>query len=138
MPLGGLIVGVPYHFRVKSESVAGALVVSRDYTLTTKADASSGTISSSPAQLGASGTSRVSKVFIRDLAVGMRGDDVIDLQRFLIEQKQYPEALVTGYFGTLTRAAVARFQQAQGIMPAVGYFGPLTRARVAALDGTKE
>ncbi|MBI2053474.1 MAG: peptidoglycan-binding protein [Candidatus Sungbacteria bacterium] len=65
----------------------------------------------------------------------MRGDDVTALQRFLIEQKQYPEALVTGYFGTLTRAAVARFQQAQGIAPALGYFGPITRARVATLGG---
>jgi peptidoglycan hydrolase-like protein with peptidoglycan-binding domain len=33
-------------------------------------------------------------------------------------------------FGPLTRAALARFQKANGITPAVGFFGPITRARV--------
>lgn len=137
VPVGGLVAGTPYHFRVKSQSVAGDTVVSRDYTLTTKADATLGVVSSSPVQFGGIGTLRVTRVFARDLAAGMRGDDVSDMQRFLIEQKQYPEALVTGYFGPLTRAAVARFQQAQGITPAAGYFGPITRARVSAIEGGK-
>lgn len=136
--LGGLAPGVPYHFRVKSESVTGSTVASRDYTLTTKAsEVSAGTVSSSPSQTGASGTLRVPKIFARDLTIGMRGDDVMDLQKFLIEQEHYPEALATGYFGPLTRAAVARFQQAQSIAPAAGYFGPLTRVRAAALEEEK-
>jgi hypothetical protein len=33
-------------------------------------------------------------------------------------------------FGPLTRAALARFQNANGITPSVGFFGPITRARV--------
>lgn len=132
--LGGLTPGVPYHFRVKSEDTAGRSVMSRDYALTTKAwESSSAGVSSQE-----SGTLHVPKIFTRDLTIGMRGDDVMDLQKFLIEQKQYPEALATGYFGPLTRAALARFQQAQGITPAVGYFGPLTRVRAAALEETKE
>ena len=132
--LGGLTAGAPYHFRVKSESGTGSTVASPDYTLTTKAS------ESSPAGVSSqgSGTLHVPKIFVRDLTIGMRGDDVMALQEFLIEQKRYPEALVTGYFGALTRAAVARFQTVQGIAPTAGYFGPLTRARVAALEEAKE
>ncbi|MEX2013336.1 MAG: hypothetical protein WD897_00260, partial [Parcubacteria group bacterium] len=36
------------------------------------------------------------------------------------------------YFGPLTRAAVAQWQAANGITPAVGYFGPISRASFAA------
>jgi lysophospholipase L1-like esterase len=39
----------------------------------------------------------------------------------------------TDYFGSATYAALARFQAAHGITPASGYFGPLTRAAVASL-----
>ena len=38
-------------------------------------------------------------VLRRDLAEGMNGDDVLMLQKFLINAETYPEALVTGYFG---------------------------------------
>jgi peptidoglycan hydrolase-like protein with peptidoglycan-binding domain len=33
----------------------------------------------------------------------------------------------TSYFGSLTQKALARFQKANGIAPAVGYFGSITR-----------
>lgn len=36
----------------------------------------------------------------------------------------------TTRFGPATRAALARFQKANGIRPAVGIFGPITRAYV--------
>jgi hypothetical protein len=39
--------------------------------------------------------------------------------------------LETDVFGALTRAALARFQAANNIVPAAGYFGPLTRAFIA-------
>jgi len=39
----------------------------------------------------------------------------------------------TTYFGSLTKAALAKYQAAKGISPAVGYFGPITRAYVASL-----
>ncbi len=38
----------------------------------------------------------------------------------------------TTYFGSLTKAALAKFQAAHGISPASGYFGPVTRAYVSA------
>jgi peptidoglycan hydrolase-like protein with peptidoglycan-binding domain len=70
----------------------------------------------------------------RDLTIGSRGSDVSTLQAFLIAQAKgtaagaLSSAGVTGYFGSLTQAALAEYQTAAGITPASGYFGPITRA----------
>lgn len=66
--------------------------------------------------------------FTSNLTVGSRGAEVTALQNFLIG-KGY-NTLATGYFGPMTKAALAAYQTAKGITPAVGYFGPLTRAAV--------
>lgn len=64
----------------------------------------------------------------RQLEVGSRGSDVSALQSFLAgDATLYPQGLVTGYFGFLTKAAVSNFQSRNGI-PAVGRVGPLTLA----------
>lgn len=57
--------------------------------------------------------------------------DVTCLQQFLKNQGAdiYPEGLVTGYFGSLTRAAVVRFQKKYGIIQ-TGFVGILTRAKI--------
>jgi len=69
----------------------------------------------------------------RDLSFGSRGDDVKALQEFLAKDKAiYPEAIVSGYFGKLTQAAVKRFQESRGITPVLGYVGPKTRAKLAS------
>ena len=65
-----------------------------------------------------------------------------ELQQYLATNASiYPAGLVTGYFGPLTRAAVERFQSAQGIVssgtPATtgfGRVGPTTMARINALN----
>lgn len=65
----------------------------------------------------------------RTLSYGMRGAEVTALQEFLVSQ-QYPGSgpwMVTGYFGSATRAAVQNFQRAQGLSP-VGIVGPQTQA----------
>lgn len=69
----------------------------------------------------------------RELATGLKGEDVSVLQQFLVNAEVYPEALVTGYFGSLTRLAVQRFQREQNISPSSGYFGPLTKKRMLNL-----
>ena len=52
----------------------------------------------------------------RQLDLGTSGSDVTELQTYLSRSPAiYPEGLVTGYFGRLTKAAVERFQTAQGI-----------------------
>jgi peptidoglycan hydrolase-like protein with peptidoglycan-binding domain len=73
-------------------------------------------------------------IFARDLEEGDLGDDVRALQAILIDRAAGPAAAAlaangaTGYFGPLTRAALAELQAALGVAPAAGYFGPRTRA----------
>ena len=76
------------------------------------------------------------------LASGSRGNDVTALQNFLKSQGTdvYPEGLVTGYYGSLTTAAVGRFQLQNGVVtsasdPGYGYVGPKTRAKINSLLG---
>ena len=65
-------------------------------------------------------------VLYRQLQVGSKGADVSSLQTFLAEDPtMYPQGLVTGYFGFLTKSAVSNFQSANGIS-AVGRVGPAT------------
>lgn len=76
----------------------------------------------------------------KDLETGSSGKEVIWLQNFLIKTDSGPqaealsEAGATGYFGIVTKKALAEYQEAVGIDPASGYFGPLTRAHLANLD----
>lgn len=65
--------------------------------------------------------------FSRDLSLGMSGDDVLRLQKWLSEAGNYPEGIFSGYFGPLTKQAVINFQRDMGIVPALGYVGPVTR-----------
>lgn len=72
----------------------------------------------------------------RQLQLGMSGTDVSDLQRFLAtDTSLYPQGLITGYFGSLTQAAVSRFQARNGIA-VVGRVGPLTLAAINAQMNT--
>lgn len=80
--------------------------------------------------------------FTRDLTVGSTGADVKALQQWLNGQGYRIAASGAGsmgneseYFGSLTKAALAKWQAAMSISPAVGYFGPITRARVASTAG---
>lgn len=71
----------------------------------------------------------------RQLEVGSRGADVSSLQSFLASDSSiYPSGLVTGYFGTLTKGGVMRFQSRNGISM-VGRVGPITLAAINAQMG---
>jgi peptidoglycan hydrolase-like protein with peptidoglycan-binding domain len=70
--------------------------------------------------------------FSRTLCLGDAGTAVANLQQFLIDDSDGTLA-VTSYYGPLTRAAVIRFQAAQGLT-ATGCTGPLTRARISAIE----
>jgi peptidoglycan hydrolase-like protein with peptidoglycan-binding domain len=68
----------------------------------------------------------------RQLQFGMTGTDVSTLQSFLAEDTSiYPQGLVTGYFGTMTRSAVSNYQSRNGI-DVVGRVGPITLASINA------
>jgi len=78
----------------------------------------------------------------KQLSFKQRNDDVRALQTFLKSQGAdiYPEGLVTGYFGPLTKEAAGRFQLKYGLVhdkddPAYGYLGPKTRAKINFLLG---
>ena len=64
-----------------------------------------------------------------DLMVGSEGKEVETLQIFLQGQGflDMPLEVKRGYFGSLTKAALARYQKALGV-DASGFFGLLTRA----------
>lgn len=73
------------------------------------------------------------------IAFGQTSAGVRFLQRFLIQRgmgidaKRLASAGATGYFGSLTRQALAEYQQSAGISPAVGYFGPITKSNILAI-----
>jgi peptidoglycan hydrolase-like protein with peptidoglycan-binding domain len=64
--------------------------------------------------------------FTYNMSYGGRGGDVARMQSYLIAQGYLANGSATGYFGTLTLAAVKRFQSAHGISP-TGFFGDSTR-----------
>lgn len=93
---------------------------------------------SGQASAGAAGSASGS--FSRDLEVGSVGEDVRALQVFLnghgfpvVADGPGSAGNETTSFGSLTKAALAKFQAAKGITPAVGYFGPKTRAAVSGM-----
>lgn len=69
----------------------------------------------------------------RDLERGMEGNDVLQLQQFLVETGFLSQADMNtgpGFFGSRTKLAVQRFQSNNGV-PSTGYVGPITRAAIA-------
>jgi len=74
--------------------------------------------------------------FTSSLTIGSRGADVTCLQNYLTGTGHFTFAGgSTGYFGPVTRTAVAAWQAANGVAPAVGYFGPISQAKYSAVAG---
>jgi peptidoglycan hydrolase-like protein with peptidoglycan-binding domain len=69
-------------------------------------------------------------VFSRTLRTGQHGSDVQTLQTWLSEVGYSVPA--TGYFGTMTKQAVRRFQEAKRLVPASGTVGNRTAATLLA------
>jgi len=90
-------------------------------------------------QGGASLLSEIRKITI-DLKYGMSGRNVRILQLFLISQNKGPAAVAlkkhgeTNNFWKLTRSALAEWQKAYNVKPAVGYFGLKTREKIRLLN----
>jgi hypothetical protein len=76
-------------------------------------------------------------VFTMDLSFGSTGNEVVELQKFLMAQGYLNINAPTGWFGPMTQAAVAAFQTAHKISPAVGYFGPMSRAKANSMGGSQ-
>ncbi len=79
--------------------------------------------------------------FTRDLSQGVSsGEDVKCLQQYLNASGNQVAASGAGspgnettFFGPLTRAAVSKWQAANGVSPAAGYFGPISLAKYNSL-----
>ena len=81
--------------------------------------------------------------FAVNLSSGMNNNNVRDLQTFLKAQGSdvYPEGIVSGYFGSLTKAAVMKFQNKYassiltplGLTTGSGYWGAASRAKANEL-----
>ncbi len=69
-------------------------------------------------------------VFTRTLRVGLRGADVRTLQTWLTELGY--RVPVTGYYGSMTKRAVRRFQRSHKLRPASGTVGHLTASTLLA------
>ncbi len=89
-----------------------------------------------PASPSSSGMGKITKA----IAMGARNSDVKTLQTFLkaLGKDIYPSGIVSGYYGSLTKAAVAKFQLKYGIVtgpttPGYGRVGPKTMAKINEL-----
>ncbi|HTR18436.1 MAG TPA: peptidoglycan-binding domain-containing protein [Candidatus Paceibacterota bacterium] len=84
--------------------------------------------------------------FTQDESQGKTGGEVMWVQEFLNGHGFTVAASGAGspgnetsYFGALTKAAVAKWQAANGVSPAAGYWGPISRAKansICASQGT--
>ena len=73
--------------------------------------------------------------FTKNLFLGSRSDEVVELQKILIKfgfMKDFPEA--KGYFGFKTRQGVKNVQLLYGLSPVFGYVGSKTRTVLNALE----
>jgi len=93
-----------------------------------------------PSEVTSSSTAAASATFpTSDLSLGSRGAGVKSLQEFLISKnvgsaaKNLVDVGATGYFGEITRLALAEYQASVGISPAQGYFGAKTRAYLGSI-----
>lgn len=82
-----------------------------------------------------------SAVFTKNLPIGSSSNDVRRLQvLFATDKDVYPEGKVTGYYGSLTKKAVERFQLKYGVVKSkkeagYGSVGPKTRAKIREVFG---
>ena len=90
------------------------------------------------ARVSGGSTAVTTVTFGTNLTIGSKGADVTALQTWLVNKGVLvmPNGVAYGYFGSLTKSALAKYQLSVGIAPAVGYFGPMTRAKINAQSVT--
>ncbi|HEY4499600.1 MAG TPA: peptidoglycan-binding protein [Candidatus Paceibacterota bacterium] len=128
----GALVPIAHGATVAELQAQIAQLLSQITALQSQLNSSTTTTSSSavPASLLTSG----------NLTVGSKGAAVMDLQKFLNSNGYQIAASGAGspgneteYFGSLTKAALAKWQAAMSISPASGFFGPITRAKLSTV-----
>lgn len=106
--------------------------------LTAQINALLAQIANLQAQIAGGTTTTTGTTFTKDLTIGSTGSEVTALQQWLVTKGYLtmPAGVAYGYFGPLTKTALAKYQAEAGISPAAGYFGPITRAKLNAMGGT--
>ncbi len=68
----------------------------------------------------------------QDLTIGSTNENVVVLQGLLSElgYLNIPQGIPLGYYGGITKSALARYQTNLSVAPAVGYFGPVTKVAI--------
>lgn len=96
------------------------------------------TTSAGPTYVAPVSSSGSGPVLTRNLSYGSTGSDVVALQQFLVSLGLLSADSATGYYGSLTQAAVQKYQSMKGIVssgtPATtgyGAVGAKTRASIA-------
>ncbi len=119
------------------ELLAKLTALQEQLRLTIAAQGNASSSSAPVSDISFTAVPRICKIFPEHaLALGNRGEEVLGLQEFL-QAEGYFTASGTGFFGPLTRDALARWQAAQGF-EAAGAMGPLTRERIRArCDGNQ-
>lgn len=82
------------------------------------------------ASANAQTTPITSSTFTRNLTLGIRGDDVSALQKFLIDNDFLKISAPTGLFGSLTKQSLGAWQASMRISPSIGFFGPISREKI--------
>ncbi len=122
------------------------------YTVTVTSEAAPVTPSNGPVSSGGGGGGRRNIIttsiptettnyrFLNNLSYGSEGNDVTELQKFLVSQGFLTSDNITGAFRGETQKALQAFQKANGIVTSgtpqttgFGNFGPTTRAKVNAI-----
>ena len=64
-----------------------------------------------------------------NMTVGSTGENVVTLQALMSElgYLNVPMGIPFGYYGTMTKNAVAAYQANLNVSPAIGYYGPVTK-----------
>jgi hypothetical protein len=75
--------------------------------------------------------------FTKQLSLGSKGEEVTKLQTLLKELGHYTYPSITGYYGSLTKEAVIKFQTANKLSTP-GVVGPQTRAKLNLLAKQKQ
>lgn len=65
----------------------------------------------------------------QNMTIGSTGQGVVVLQGLMSElgYLNVPSGIPFGYYGSMTRDAVAKYQASTYVAPAVGYYGPITK-----------
>ncbi|MBC7767118.1 peptidoglycan-binding protein [Arenimonas sp.] len=147
-----------YHYQITATDTAGNVSTSSDQTFTTIAlpivatqsvylprGSSSSNSNSIPLSLRplnetVNSIYTTAHLFTQTLSLGINDTEVKKLQKYLnlkgfIVSRVGPGSIgnETAFFGSATRAALVRFQNANRIYPAVGFFGPITRGFITKM-----